>query len=331
MIPIFGDDVIMAGRGGKPRFAGGDGRLADHMFTFVKVSLLFADMYDDLGWPGGALVIPKAGRLGLPRKTSGQWLLGVRWDFFATANDERDGARACDLEQMAKFHGAAADTIVWLWRIQSQIYRFWRGGSAVPLVRRSLAKERLTLRAVGNTLRVMTTVQSPINLKNWIEENREKFKPPVSNRYLYDGRDFFVMVIKGPNARNDFHLVDSEEYFYQLKGDIKVRVREGERIVDHVVHEGETFFIPPNVPHSPQRPPDTVGVVVERRRPPGEKEHVIFYCENCGALVEDIHFDCADIVEHFSQAMLDFWNDDARRTCKKCGKKVEKPEPVKSL
>ena len=63
----------------------------------------------------------------------------------------------------------------------------------------------------------------------------------------------------------------------------------------------------------------------------GEKEHVIFYCENCGALVEDIHFDCADIVEHFSQAMLDFWNDDARRTCKKCGTKVPKPEPVKAL
>jgi len=148
--------------------------------------------------------------------------------------------------------------------------------------------------------RATPAVQPPINLKNWIEENREKFKPPVSNRYLYDGRDFFVMVIKGPNARNDFHLVDSEEYFYQLKGDIKV----------------------------PQRPPDTIGVVVERRRPPGEMEHVIFYCENCGALVEDIHFDCADIVQHFSQAMLDFWNDDARRTCKKCGRKVEQPGPM---
>src|SRR5436190_12953461 len=189
--------------------------------------------------------------------------------------------------------------------------------------------QRLTLEPAGNTLRIMTTVQPPIDLENWIEENRGKFKPPVSNRYLYDGRDFFVMVIKGPNARNDFHLVDSEEYFYQLKGDIKVRIREGDRIVDHIVRQGETFFIPPNVPHSPQRPPDTIGVVVERRRPPGEKEHVIFYCENCGALVQDIHFDCADIVEHFSQAMLDFWNDDARRTCKKCGKKVEKPEPMK--
>ena len=64
----------------------------------------------------------------------------------------------------------------------------------------------------------------PINVDAWIEANRDLFKPPVSNRYLYDGRDFFVMVIKGPNARNDFHLVDSEEYFYQLKGDIKVRI-----------------------------------------------------------------------------------------------------------
>jgi len=177
----------------------------------------------------------------------------------------------------------------------------------------------------------MTRVESPINLKNWIEENADKFKPPVSNRYLYDGRDFFVMVIKGPNARNDFHLVDSEEYFYQLKGDITVRIREGDRIVDHIVREGETFFIPPNVLQSPQRPPETIGVVVERRRPPGEKEHVIFYCENCGALVEDIHFDCKDIVDHFSKAMLEFWNDDARRTCKKCGKKVEKAQPVKGL
>ena len=174
-----------------------------------------------------------------------------------------------------------------------------------------------------------TKVQSAINLDNWIDEHRDKFKPPVSNQYLYDGRDFFVMVIKGPNARNDFHLVDSEEYFYQLKGDIKVRIREGEKIVDHLVREGETFFIPPNVPHAPVRPPDTLGVVVERRRPPGEHEHVIFYCEKCGAVVEDIDFDCGDIVQHFSQAMLDFWNDDVRRTCKKCGTKVAQPEPTK--
>jgi 3-hydroxyanthranilate 3,4-dioxygenase len=176
---------------------------------------------------------------------------------------------------------------------------------------------------------ITSSVELPLNLNAWIEENRHLFKPPVSNRYVYDGRDFFVMVIMGPNARNDFHQVDSEEFFFQLKGDIKVRIREGDRIVDHLVREGETFFIPPNVPHAPVRPPDTIGMVVERRRPPGEREHVIFYCPNCEALVEDIDFDCADIVQAFSQAMLDFWADDARRTCKSCGTKVEKAQPVK--
>ena len=171
----------------------------------------------------------------------------------------------------------------------------------------------------------------PINLKNWIEENRESFKPPVGNQYLYDGRDFFVMVIAGPNARNDFHIVDSEEYFYQLKGDIIVKTRESGKPVDHLIREGETFFIPPMVPHSPQRPPNTLGVVVERRRPPGELEHIVFYCEGCGRLVEDIEFDCKDIVEHFRETMEAFWKDDARRVCKHCGKRVEKPGPMKPL
>jgi 3-hydroxyanthranilate 3,4-dioxygenase len=191
------------------------------------------------------------------------------------------------------------------------------------LTLRHLSRRRITA--------MEAAVQPPINLASWIEQNAALFKPPVSNRYLYDGRDFFVMVIKGPNARNDFHQVDSEEYFFQLKGDIKVITRENDRLVDHIVREGETFFIPANVPHSPRRPPDTIGVVVERRRPSGEREHLQWYCDNCHSLVEDLDFDCADIVDHFSRAMEEFWKDDARRTCKKCGKKVDKPGAMKSL
>ena len=87
------------------------------------------------------------------------------------------------------------------------------------------------------------------NFQKWIDEHKHLLKPPVGNKYLYSGRDFFVMVIKGPNARNDFHQVDSEEFFIQLKGDIVVRIRDTDGIKDMVVREGETFFIPPNVPH----------------------------------------------------------------------------------
>ncbi len=175
------------------------------------------------------------------------------------------------------------------------------------------------------------TVMPPINLRRWVEEHREELRPPVSNKYLYDGEDFFVMVIVGPNARNDFHVTRSEEYFYQLQGDIVVRIREGDRIRDVPVREGETFFIPANVPHSPTRPPGTIGVVVERRRPPGETEHLQFYCEKCQRLVHDLEFDCRDIVEHFAQAMEEFWSDPKLSTCQGCGTRVRKPTPVKRI
>ena len=171
----------------------------------------------------------------------------------------------------------------------------------------------------------------PINLGNWIAKNASDFKPPVGNKYLYDGDDFFVMVIGGPNARNDFHVTNSEEYFYQLKGDIVVSVVE-DKVVKHVpIKEGETFFIPGGVPHAPVRPPNTVGVVVERRRPPGETERQQFYCPNCHFLVLDNEFDCGDIVNHFKDAMELFWSDEKLSTCVKCGTRILKPNPVSEI
>ena len=173
--------------------------------------------------------------------------------------------------------------------------------------------------------------QMPIDLPKWIEQHRHEMKPPVSNKYLYDGEDFFVMIINGPNSRNDYHVTNSEEFFYQLKGDIVVRIIEDGRIKDVVVREGNTFFVPGNVPHSPTRPPGTLGMVVERRRPPGETEHLQFYCDKCEQLVHDLEFDCKDIVQHFAQAMEDFWADPELSTCKNCGTRVTKPKPIKRI
>lgn len=170
------------------------------------------------------------------------------------------------------------------------------------------------------------SVMSPIHLMNWVQHHKADFKPPVGNKYLYSGTDFFAMVIGGPNARNDFHRTNSEEFFYQIKGDIVLKTYEEGKIVDHVIREGETFFIPPNVAHAPCRPPETLGLVIERRRPEGEIEHQLFYCEECHALVHDQAFDCADIVHHFRKAMEEFWADPIRSTCA-CGHRVPKPGP----
>ena len=174
-------------------------------------------------------------------------------------------------------------------------------------------------------------VLPPINIRKWVEENRDRLKPPVGNQYLYDGDGFFVMVIGGPNARNDFHMSNSEEYFYQLQGDIVVRIAENGEIKDVPVREGETFFVPGGVPHAPTRPPGTIGIVVELRRPAGETEHQQFYCDQCGKLVYDKKFDCADIVEHFAQSMEEFWANAALSTCRSCGTRVKKPTPIKRI
>ncbi len=189
----------------------------------------------------------------------------------------------------------------------------------------------MTTASTNDAAACRTRVMPPIDLHKWAKEHADDLKPPVGNKYLYDGDGFFVMVIAGPNARNDFHKTDSEEYFYQLKGDIVVRILENGVVRDVPIREGETFFIPSGVPHSPTRPPGTIGVVVELRRPPRETEHMQFYCESCSALVYDKQFDCADIVEHFASAMEEFWADSALSTCSKCGKRVEKPTPIKRI
>lgn len=168
----------------------------------------------------------------------------------------------------------------------------------------------------------------PINFSKWVEANRHLLKPPVGNQYLHCGDDFIVMVIGGPNARNDFHVNTTEEWFYQVKGDIAVRVREGDRMRDVVIREGETWLCPALLPHRPQRPADTIGLVIEAQRPPGDLDHQVFYCEKCGELVHDAAFHMNDIVVHFARIMEEFWNRPvADRTCRKCGTVVEKAGP----
>src|SRR3981189_65919 len=112
----------------------------------------------------------------------------------------------------------------------------------------------------------------PLNFKRWIDEHRHLLKPPVGNQQIWADREFMVTVVGGPNARTDYHINEGEEFFYQLEGDINLRVLQDGKPEDIPIREGEIFPLPPKVPHSPQRPPDTVGLVLERRRLEHEKD-----------------------------------------------------------
>ena len=123
---------------------------------------------------------------------------------------------------------------------------------------------------------------APFNLQQWIEENRDQLKPPVSNKNLYhDAGDFIVMVVAGPNARKDYHYNESEELFYQLEGDITVRIQYEGKPKDIQIKAGEMFLLPAKIPHSPIRGENTIGLVIERVRKGSKLQDGLFwYCEN---------------------------------------------------
>lgn len=160
----------------------------------------------------------------------------------------------------------------------------------------------------------------PINLAGWIDEHRHLLRPPVGNQVVWRDSEFIVMVIGGPNARKDFHVDVSEEFFYQVEGDITLRVLENGAFRDIAIKQGEIFLLPPNVPHSPQRPPNTVGLVIERARKPHEEDEFRWYCEDCSTELHRIRLHVTDITTQLAPAFDAFYADAALHTCKRCGK-----------
>ena len=65
--------------------------------------------------------------------------------------------------------------------------------------------------------------------KKWIKEHRHLLKPPVGNRVVYDEGDFMIMVVGGPNSRKDYHVDTVEEFFYQLEGDMLLKIMENKK------------------------------------------------------------------------------------------------------
>ncbi len=161
-----------------------------------------------------------------------------------------------------------------------------------------------------------------INLKNWIAENRQLLKPPVGNKCVWENREFIVMIVGGPNTRTDYHVNLSEEFFYQLEGDIVLKVIDNGKPLDISIKEGEIFLLPANTPHSPRRPANTVGLVIERQRKETEIDALQWYCEKCGEKLYEEQFKLTDITGQFQPIFERFFNSDAG-TCKKCGTRAK--------
>jgi 3-hydroxyanthranilate 3,4-dioxygenase len=164
-----------------------------------------------------------------------------------------------------------------------------------------------------------------INLKRWIEEHRSLLKPPVGNKLVFEDRDFIVMVVGGPNSRTDYHVNSGEEFFYQLEGDITLKVFDEGKHQDVPISEGEIFLLPGGVPHSPRRPAGTVGLVIEHKRE-GTEDGFVWFCEDCGEKLYEEYFPLTNIVTQFPPIFERFYKDEKNTICKKCGKKLRAPD-----
>ena len=161
---------------------------------------------------------------------------------------------------------------------------------------------------------------APIDLAGWIEEHREQLHPPVGNAQIWEEGDFIVTVVGGPNQRTDFHDDPYDEFFYQLRGDMVLRIWEDGVPHDVPIREGEVLLLPAHVRHSPQRPvAGSVGLVIERPRPAGQVDGFEWYCPTCHALVHRSEVQLVSLVDDLPRAFAEFYDDDRARTCPGCG------------
>ncbi|HUO85045.1 MAG TPA: 3-hydroxyanthranilate 3,4-dioxygenase, partial [Thermoanaerobaculia bacterium] len=152
----------------------------------------------------------------------------------------------------------------------------------------------------------------PIDFQKWIDEHRHLLQPPVCNKKVFENDEFIVMVVGGPNARRDYHLDEGPELFYQLEGEMVLKTIQDGKVVDIPIRAGQMFLLPSNVPHSPQRMADSVGLVVERKRLPEEMDGLQWYCDNCTNLLYEEFFPLRDIEKDLPVVFEHFYSSEER-------------------
>ena len=159
---------------------------------------------------------------------------------------------------------------------------------------------------------------TPINLQAWIDEHRHLLQPPVANKCIVDG-DFIVMIVGGPNQRSDYHVEEGPEFFYQIEGEMVLRLQIDGEPRNVPIRAGQIYYLPPGVPHSPQRMAGSIGLVIERKRLAHEDDALMWFCVGCNHKLYEEFFHLVDIEQDFFKVFERFYRDDALRTCSECG------------
>jgi 3-hydroxyanthranilate 3,4-dioxygenase len=166
------------------------------------------------------------------------------------------------------------------------------------------------------------------DLWEWVADHRRDFEPPVGNKVIWEDSQFTAMIIRGPNARRDFHIDPSDEIFFMLRGAMVLEYLDGGRRHEQIVREGALLLVPAFTPHAPHRPADTWGLVVEVKRRPDQTESLLWLCERCDATLHQVTMHVADIERELRAAIQAFDASPDLRTCPACGHVQPEAAPV---
>ncbi|XP_074600254.1 uncharacterized protein LOC141854468 [Brevipalpus obovatus] len=148
-------------------------------------------------------------------------------------------------------------------------------------------------------------MQKIVNLRSWISHNLPELKPPVCNKMIFDNQ-LKMFLVNGPNERSDFHINMGEEIFIMIQGNMVLKIIDDGSLKDIIIKEGELFVLPANVPHSPQRPPKSIGLVIERERTDRELDCLRYYSDDGSETIFQRWFRCENLATDLIPIIQEF-------------------------
>lgn len=141
-----------------------------------------------------------------------------------------------------------------------------------------------------------------------------------------------IMFVGGPNSREDFHIEEGSEFFYQLRGTMELPIIQAGRRELITIREGEVFLLPSRIPHSPQRPErGSVGLVIERMRYEDEPPDMLrFYTDfsTCDRVLWERAFHCKDLGKDLGPVIAAFNSSEEKATREPSSSSVLEAPPL---
>lgn len=168
----------------------------------------------------------------------------------------------------------------------------------------------------------MKRIPVTYDMMGWVQAQRatQEGRPLMNHERIFNDA-FIVLLFNGatPPDRSDWHINTAAEFFVQIEGEMRCRIRWDDGIEDIVVGEGEVLYVPPLVPHLNSRTEGSTGLVLHEQRAPDALDVMVWYCNACDTELHRVSYRYTELKENLQEHIRRFLADEHKRTCPACG------------